>query len=247
MPSSLTSPIYTDVRYFLGDAQVPREIKNQRNYTMEAMRRMGTPVLLKRMYTSEDVDQGNAQQSPFMDSVYKQSRQNDPVSYGTGFVSLDTQPGEWYDTATQKFAITDPHSTAPTPTSVPAPRYRGYGPGFLTYVILPDRPEDVFKITPQGVMTQIQQAKVQLPWWPIMGDNDLLITVSLDNGGNIVQAYERYLLKQVMPITMRGMDRSGRREVSSPNAGGNRYWVGQECEANKIPLFDPLYGVEIDR
>lgn len=249
MPSALYAPIYNDVRYYYGDPQVPRGIKNVRVSTMEAMRRVGTPVLLKRRYTTGDIDKGLAQASPARDTGFGQSRQNDPVSNGVGFVSLDTQPGEWWDPATQLLLITGQFDNPPTETAVPAPRYRGYGPGFLTYVILPDRPEDVFKIDPRGVMTQIQQAKVQLPWWPIVGDSDVMIVVDLDDAGRIANTYERYVLHQVQPITMRGLDRSGRRETPIADAGGNRFWVGQECEASMVPenANNPIYNVETDR
>jgi hypothetical protein len=260
MPSALSGPTYTDVRFYYGDDQIPRDVVNLRQSTMEAMRRLGTPVLIKRMYTAEDVDLGQAQPSPAQDVIYKQSRHNDPLSYGVGFCSIDTQPGEWYDPVTFEVVVTDVSGQSPVVTPdfenfeeprtnlLPAPRYRGYGPGFLTYVILPDRPEDVFKLTPQGAMIRTQTAKLQLPWWPLVGDNDLMIAVELDNAGNITETFERYQLKQVMPITMRGEDRSGRREISHANVGGNRYWVGQECEAVKVmPLSDPIYSVETDR
>lgn len=252
--------MYVDVRYWYGDDQVPRDIVNQRQYTMEAMRRMGTPVLLKRMYTTEDVNLGNAQRSPAWDSIYNQVRHDDPLSHGVGFCSIDTQPGEWYDPVTFEITTTDISGQAPvTPVDpedfyeastkmLPAPKYRGYGPGFLTYVILPDRPEDVFKLDPRGAMIRIQNAKLQLPWWPLVGDNDIMIAVQLDDAGNIIESFERYQLKQTTPITMRGDDRFGRREVSGANVGGNRYWVGQECEAVKVmPLTDPIYDVEVDR
>jgi hypothetical protein len=97
-------------------------------------------------------------------------------------------------------------------------------------------------------MTQTQNAKTQLPWWPLVGDNDLLIAVALDDGGLITETFERYQLKMVTPISMRGRDRSGRREIPGALAGGNRYWIGQECEAVKVmPLSDPIYEVETDR
>lgn len=249
MPSALLSSIYKDVRYYYGDPQVPRDIKNMRVSTMEAMRRAGTPVLLKRRYTPGDIDVGDAQVSPARDSTFGQTRQDDPASNGVGFVSLDAQPGEWWDPATQTVTVTDQYANPPTDTAVPAPRYRGYGPGFLTYVILPDRPEDVFKIDPRGVMTKVQQAKVQLPWWPIVGDSDIMVVVDLDDAGRIANAYERYVLHQVQPITMRGMDRSGRRESPVADAGGNRFWIGQECDASMVPenSNNPIYNVEIDR
>lgn len=248
MPSALPYPIYTDVRLYYGDDQLPREIKTIRQSTSDAIRYTGTPVLLKRMYTAEDVDEGTAQAVATLDPIYGQVRHADPLSYGVGFSSIDTQPGEWYDPAnpTQLY-ITDINAPPPQPTYVAAPRYRGYGPGYLTYVVLPDRPEDIFKLTPQGALARTQQAKLQLPWWPLVGDNDLMIVVDLDDAGRILNTYERYQLKMVQPITMRGIDRSGRREFAGANAGGNRYWIGQECEATKVPTYDPIYQVEADR
>jgi hypothetical protein len=254
MPSALPAPIYTDTRFYYGDAQIPRDVMNLRQSTMETMRRMGTPVLLKRMYTIRDVEATppRAQYSPAWDSVYKQARHDDPLSNGVGFASLDMAPGEWYDPKTFDIYTTDPNGENPGYNSpdgpyLPAPLYRGYGPGFLTYVILPDRPEDVFKLSEQGVLTRTQDAKVQLPWWPLVGDNDLMITVALDDAGHITDSYERYQLKMVTPITMRGEDQGGRREFHGANAGGNRYWVGQECEAVRVPDEDVIYNVETDR
>lgn len=248
MPSALNYPIYTDTRSYTGDPQTPREIIKMRSSNLQVMQRMGTPVLIKRVYTTEDVDQGNAQRSPGWDQTYRQTRHNDPLSYGTGFCSLDTQAGEWYDPATLQVYVADIDAPDPNITYLPAPRYRGYGPGFLTYAIPPDRPEDVFRITEQGTMTQTQNAKWQLPWWPLVGDNDLLIAVELDEGGLVTDTFERYQLKMVTPISMRGRDRSGRREIPGALAGGNRYWIGQECEAVKVmPLNDPVYSVETDR
>lgn len=236
----------TDVRYFYGDAGIPRDIRRMRISTMETMRRMGTPVLLKRVYTVRDVDNGRAQRTPGFDSDYGQTRAHDPLSHGVGFCSLDLSPTEWYDPVTFEI-LTTPDPTNPHGVPQQAPLYRGYGPGFLTYVILPDRPEDVFKLDPRGVLTRTQDAHVQIPWWPLVGDNDLLITVQLDRQGNVVDSFERYQLKQVMPITMRGEDQGGRREFPGANAGGNRYWLSQEAEAVKVPDEDPIYDVEIDR
>ncbi len=179
-----------------------------------------------------------------MDDILGQTTHvTDFLSFGVGYVSVDTQPGEWYDPATNQVYAS---ATIPNPTYKPAPKYRGYGPGFLTYAILPDRQEDVFKLTPQGAMVRQQTATVQLPWWPQVGDNDFLACVRLFNNGRIAQTYERYQLKMVTPITMRGYDRGGNREFEA-NAGGNRFWVGQQCELVKVPNNDILYQLETDR
>lgn len=237
-------PSYTDVRFFTGDADVPRDIYNQRVASLEVMQRMGTPVMLKRVYNAEDAELGVAVAAPTFDTVYNQSTYAvDQLSHGIGYVSVDTQDGEWYDPLTGKLYLSP---TLPNPTYLPAPRYRGYGPGFLTYAILPDRPEDTWKLTPQGTLIRQQIAMAQLPWWPQVGDNDLLITCQVGVTGLITRTYERYQLKRVTPITMRGLDRMGERE-SEVNAGGNRFWVGQQCELAKIPTNDPTYQVEVDR
>jgi hypothetical protein len=248
MPSILDSahPIYTDVRTFTGqsDHYVPWDINNARRSNLEVMRRMGTPVLLKHRYNIQDVENGVAMESPTMDDIYKQSTYaSDQLSYGVGYVSIETQDGEWYDPATGNLYI---NPVIPDPTYLPAPKYRGYGPGFLTYAILPDRPEDAWKLTQQGTLIRQQTAMAQLPWWPAVGDNDLIITVEIDGNGLITETYERYQMKMTSPISMRGLDRGGQREFDM-TAGGNRYLIGQQGECVKIPVGDPTYNVECDR
>lgn len=246
MPSILTQPIYTDVRTYTGDPDVPRDVQNLRISNHDTMRWMGTPVLLKRIYTIEDVENGVATQSPSMDPIYGQApSEYDPLSYGVGYVSVATQQGEWYDPASGAVYA---NVTNPDPSYLPAPLYRGYGPGFLTYAILPDRPEDVMRFTPQGTLIRTQTGRIQLPWWPQLGDNDLVIEVELNPNGTIAKTNERYQLKMVTPQTLRGLDRSGRREFDSLS-GGNRYWIGQEADLVRIPYSpnEPIYQVEVDR
>lgn len=247
MPTSLLKPTYKNVIRYVGDAGHEQDILRRRRLSLETFRRMGTPVLLKHMYTIEDVEKEEAILSPEFDTTYRQPTHDDPFSYGVGYVSKETARGEWmspYDEReTRELIITD----NPPKDFEPAPMYRGYGPGYLTYVILPDVPVDIFKLTEEGALIRTQQAKIQLPWWPIMKDNDLMITVELDASERIIDTFERYQLKQVNPITMRGHDRMGRRETHLIDAASNRRVVGQQCEANKVPETDPIYGVETDR
>lgn len=246
--SILENPIYTDVRNYLGDSDVPRDVQTLRISNHEVMQRMGTPVLVKRVYTIEDVEDGVAKKTPVnFDDIYGQSTYvDDQISHGVGFVSVDTQDGEWYDPVTGNMYV---NATLPNSTYLPAPRYRGYGPGFIVYAILPDRPEDVMRFTPQGTIIRSQDAMVQLPWWPELGDNDLLIPVQLNQNGTIAKDFERYQLKMVTPVTLRGdSDRMGRREFDSTD-GGNRFWIGQQAELVRVPysVNEPIYQVEIDR
>ncbi len=246
----LSPPIYTDVRNFVGDPNVPNEIHYQRKSSIDVYNFIGTPILIKRMYTIEDVENGNAIKASSMDDTYEQpTYAYDEISYGVGLVSVETQPGEWYGVPpggdpTSPELISSP--TAPYPNFKPAPRYRGYGPGFLTYAILPDRPEDQWKLTEQGALIRQQTAMAQYPWWPQLGDNDIVIIVTLDPSGRIAQTHERYQLKMVSPITMHGIDNKGYREFEM-NTNSNRYVVGQQSELTKIPTDDQLYQLEVDR
>lgn len=247
MPSALTTPIYHDVRNYIGEESnpPPHSIQRLRLSSAQTYQRMGTPVLIKHMYNTDDVTSGVAQKTENWDSVYNSSTYADDwLSYGVGISSVETATGEWFDTNTGQITIS---ATNPGTGYQPAPLYRGYGPGYLTYAILPDRPEDVWKLTEQGALFHVQQAMAQLPWWPQVGDNDLLITCSLNPNGTIAQTFERYELHMVSPITMRGHDNYGSRETTTANASGNRFWVGQQCEMVEIPSTDIRYNVETDR
>lgn len=255
MPSALLKPIYKNVIRYYGDAGVPQDMLRRRRLSLETMRRMGTPVLIKHLYTIEDVEKGVAEPSVGLDTVYQQAIHDDQLSYGTGYVSVERAPrGEWIKPATETENPELVIQEEPEPEWEAAPLYRGYGPGYLTYAILPDAPEDRYKLTEEGALIRTQQARLQLPWYPQVADNDLLIPVEIDAAERILQTFERYQLKQVAPITMRGAaalqrDGLGRREVDTigMTAGGNRHLVGQQCEANKVPETDPIYKVETDR
>jgi hypothetical protein len=211
---------------------------------METLRRMGTPVILKHLYNAEDVNNGFAITGGNQDPVYGQTFYNDAITSGTGFASLETKWDEWIS-PTGDLVVQD---TSPGAGYTQAPKYRGYGPGYLCYAILPDVPEDVWKLTVQGNLFRTQQARVQLPWYPLSGDNDLMIICEIDPWERVIATHERYQLKQVNPISMHGADRLGRREFSLPPAGGDRLWVGQYCEASRVPETDAtIMGVPTDR
>lgn len=247
MPSALLKPIYKNVIRFLGDAGIPPDILRRRRWTQQMMQRMGTPVLIKHMWNVEDVEKGLAQPSTNFDTIYGQSTHDDPFSYGVGYVSVETGEEEWIKPGNER-EYGELVVGEGQPDWEPAPLYRGYGPGYLTYVILPDVPQDVFKVTDEGAFIKTQQARVQLPWTPLVGDNDLMIVCEIDGAERIIETYERYILKATQPITMRGLDRQGRREIDGGlTASGNRHVVGQYCELALVPPTEPIYKVETDR
>lgn len=221
---------------------VPREIIQARQSNLEVMARFGTPVLIKHMYNDGDVKDGIAEPSPNFSDIYGQGPHRDPISHGVGFVSVEKSDTEWVSPDGK--LVVDSVSS-PGDGYTPAPKYRGYGPGYLTYVILPDTTEDVFKLNEAGALIRIQQSQVQMGWYPEVNDNDLIILVEVDEGNNILDTYERYQAKMTNPISMRGFDRLGRKERIGDF--GNRFVIGQQFEMSLIPSWDILYDVEIDR
>lgn len=234
------SGIFNVIRYY-GGPRTPQDIVRRRKQVSEAMRRMGAPILVKHMYNDQDVQAGVAMRSPNFDDVYKQARHNDPLSHGVGYVSVQTSEDEWI--APDGTLVVN--TISPGPGYTPAPRYRGFGPAFLTYIIEPDAAEDMFRLTETGALIKVMNAQGQAPWYPEMNDNDLLINVELDRNGNITADHERFQLKQTNPTSVRGLDRRGRREYTED--GGNRFVIYQSFEMTLVPRQDELYNVEVDR
>ena len=227
-------------RKYVGEHGVPQSIKRLRRQVYDLMRHMGAPVLVKHMYNADDVEKGIAVRADNYDTVYGQTRHNDPVSHGVGFVSAETHPEEWImpDGKIKKA------SSKPTGAK-PAPKYRGFGPGHLIYMVQPDVAQDLFKVNDAGALIKVQSATAQAPWFPEINDNDLIINVEIDSNGQILDTFERYQAKMSSPITMRGLDRRGRREYTED--GGNRFVMNQTFEMTLIPDTDELYRVEVDR
>jgi hypothetical protein len=228
-------------RKYVGEDNVPQDIKRRRRQVYDVMRHMGSPVLVKHMWNARDVREGRAVKSTNFDDVYGQTRHRDPVSHGVGFVSNEKSDDEWV----MPDGTLVRSKTQPT-GGEPAPKYRGFGPGYLIYMIEPDVAEDVFRLDDVGALIKVQTAMAQAPWFPEINDNDLLINVEIDGAGNILQANERYQAKMTTPTSMRGYgDRRGRRETTED--GGNRYVLNQQFEMVLIPPDNEFASVEIDR
>lgn len=237
-------PIYLGPRRttgYSGEGNVPKDVHRRRHSVEEMMRRMGTPVLVKHRFNDRDVKNGVAELSPVFDSIYEQTRNEDPLSHGVGFVSVEKSADEWYDANGNIVKSV----TSPGAGWTQAPRYRGYGQGNLTYIIEPDRAEDFFKVTEGGPIFKVQTATAIAPWWPDMNDNDLLIQVTVDASGSVIDTHERFEAKNVSPITIRGNDRRGRKEYGE--SFGNAHVVNQTFEMALVPETDVLYDVETDR
>lgn len=236
--------VYGDLTYlakYVGEENVPQDIKRLRQQVYEMMRRMGQPVIIKKMLTVDDVENNYAERSANYDSIYGQTRNNDNLSWGTGFVSREKSTDEWIDSNTGNIirSKTNPGGC------VAAPKYRGFGPGTITYIIEPDAAQDFFTLTPTGAMIQVQTANVTMGWFPNVNDNDLIIHVELDENNRVASTGKRYQAKMTNPVTIRGLDRKGRREYQGDL--GNRHMVNQVYPITLVPANNVLMNVETDR
>jgi hypothetical protein len=235
---------YHRVAKFVGEPNIPNDIAHTRRYVYELMRRMGTPVLMKKMINPDDVEAGVAEKSPNFSETYEQTRNRDPISHGVGYVSVEKHPEEWIDLKTSKIIVSE---TQP-PDTIAAPKYRGYGPGMLIWVIEPDTAVDFFKQTPEGAFIKVQTANAITGWWPDINDNDLLIHVEMNKRGFITGTAERYQAKQSSPHSIRGSNertRPGRHEYTGDL--GTRYVVNTSFEMILLPSNNELQRVEADR
>jgi hypothetical protein len=241
----LATTTYGDLLYatkYVGEENVPQDIKRLRRQVYDMMRRMGQPVIIKKMYTIIDVEKGIAEKSPNFDNIYGQVRNNDNLSWGVGFVSREKATDEWINPSTGEIIKAD---TAPDPSWPLAPKYRGFGPGVVTYLIEPDAPQDYFTLTPTGAMMQVQTAEVSMGWFPKVNDNDLIIHIELNEAGHVIDSGRRYQAKMTTPVSIRGLDRKGRREYEGDF--GNRHLVNQNYQITEVPDNHILMKVEIDR
>jgi hypothetical protein len=241
MPPTINPNGPTNVIRYTGENTVPYDRRDLRANSLDLMRWMGTPVVIKHMYTDRDVKNGIAMVSPNWSTTYRQPRANDPLSHGVGFVSIETQTGEWVSPDGRLVVAV----TSPGAGYTPAPKYRGYGPGYLTYVIFPDAAEDVFKPNEAGVLVQIQRAQVQMGWFPEVNDNDLIVVAEIDEAENVVDTHERFVARMTNPSTIHGYDQRGRREYGEDF--GNRRMNNQQFEVDRLPPDHELYQVEVDR
>lgn len=235
----------------VGGRRTPQEIKRLRRENMDFCRRMGEAVILKHQYNNDDYNAGtkflddggtvDANTDPLLakhcpacwDGVYNNTRSDCPVCFGVGFVSLVN------DNITNKWVENGGLSDTNLGSNTPAPKYGGYGPGYITWMVEPDVAVDVFRINEQGVMVQTENAQGVAPWFPDLGDNDLCINVELSrNQQTILKAEDRFQLKLTNPNTIRGF---GRRGVFQ------NYKVSQQFAMARIPENTIWYSVPTDR
>lgn len=223
----------------VGPPNTPEEIKRLRRENADMCRRMGQPIVFRHIYGQADVDAGIAKTCPACyDSAYKQTRSDCPVCYGVGLVSVANNDANLYITQDGEVVQT----VFPEGGWVLAPQYGGFAVPYLQWMMEPDIAVDTFKINDAGVLEHTYDATGVAPWFPTLGDNDLCINVDLNSDGfTIAETLDRFQLKRVQQITIRGF---GRRTLPSTN--GQPLLVSQTFQMNKIPTNSHLYDVPTD-
>lgn len=201
---------------------------------MDYLRSLGQTVLIKHRWNQNDVTSGLAKICPAcFESSYGSTYPDCQICFGVGYVSVQN------DTITNKWIENGFLVSSDGGDHVQAPQYGGFGPGYLTYIVQADTPTDVFKDNPEGVQIDARQGQSHGPWSPKMGDGDICINVDIGlNMQTILQANERYDLKMVQPVTIRGWGLHGKHQ---------QYLVGQSFIMAQIPLNNPFYNIPYDR
>jgi hypothetical protein len=225
----------------VGPPNTPQEIKRLRRQNMDVCRKMGQPVIYRHMWTEEDAELGFAKRCPACyDEAYDQTRGDCPVCFGFSWVSVEdsVNPNLWITTS--GVVVED---DTPAAGWVRAPRYGGFAESVLTWLMEPDVAVDVFRVSDQGTMVRTYEATGVAPWFPLLADNDLCINVELaPDDYSVVETGDRFQLKMVQPMTVRGFGKRGRPRGS----GGQAYCVGQTFQMAKVPTNNNLYEVPHD-
>jgi len=113
----------------------------------------------------------------------------------------------------------------------------GWADGILVTVTFSDVVEDRIKVGPQGILTFDRQPELVAPWIPDMGNGDMIITLDLSaDGVQIEDTLDRFILKDVTPITVRGFQK----KVQTVE-----YKVRQQSMIDRVPDGDVYYDVPI--
>lgn len=204
----------------VGPPSVPQEIKRLRREAGDALRRYGQPAVHRHLYSLDDLHSGVAKKCPACyDEVYNQTRNNCPVCFSVGFVSIEDHPTLYI--SSDGYLTTDE-------TDKKAPLFGGFAEPVLTRVMQPDVAVDVFRVNQQGVLTRVEQSKSYAYWDPNVGDNDLLILVTVANDGYTINGIvDHYQTKQVNNNTIRGWGARAKNQ--------NQFTVSQEFEMALVP------------
>lgn len=204
-----------------GPADTPQAIRRLRRQNFDMLRWIGEPVVVMHRFGNEELEKGIAKECPgCFSEIYSQPRADCQICFGVGFVSIEDDPDFWINTDGRTIVDSDPG------TGIHAPLFGGFAQPYITYLIQPDTPTDLFKIDQAGALVRTKQAQGFAPWTPTLYDNDLCVNVTLDKQHNVTDSGDRFILKMVQPITIRGFGRQQQYQ---------QYLIGQQFEMAEVP------------
>jgi hypothetical protein len=113
----------------------------------------------------------------------------------------------------------------------------GYADAQIVYATFSDVTEDRIRVGPQGILMFDREPQVVFPWLPDMGNGDLLISAEFEPATEtVIDTEDRYVLKDVTPITIRGYQR----KVQTVE-----FKVQQNAQVDRVPDGDVLYNVPL--
>lgn len=117
----------------------------------------------------------------------------------------------------------------------------GFGDPTIVFVTIQDTAQNTVKIGPQGVLLMDQHPQLTAPWLPLMGDGDLIILADFTPGSyEILDTHERYELREVKPITIRGP------EFRTSSTTLKRLRISQDSQVDRLPYGHQFYDVPIE-
>lgn len=111
----------------------------------------------------------------------------------------------------------------------------GFSDGQIVMAVIADAPVDQLKVDSRGYILFERHPQLTAPWYPTMGDGDLLIEAEFDWGNwEVLSTQDRFELKEVRPITLRGT-----------SIYPNRFWIQQTSQLDRIMNGHVFYNVPI--
>lgn len=113
----------------------------------------------------------------------------------------------------------------------------GFADGVIVWVTFSDATENRIRVGPNGVLMFDREPQMVAPWIPDMGNSDLIITADFEpDTFDIVEERDRYTMKEVTPVTVRGFQR----QVQT-----KEFRVQQNSQIDRVPDGDIFYQVPI--
>ena len=115
----------------------------------------------------------------------------------------------------------------------------GFADGVIQFMTLADPPVDQLKIDAQGYILFDKHPEVTAPWFPDMGDGDLIILADFDfSNWDVLTTYDRFELNEVKPTTIRG--------PFTEYTGYQFFKIQQNAKLDRIPNEHVYYNVPIE-